>query len=105
MASLNTMPMIPCRIALRNSKSTKNSTSQPPSGRSRKAQNDFIFRNGPSRYSVSIRFFSGHSVTRLANFSRKTLKEITRSASITSPSGMGRRAVMRAAEFQGRNSG
>ena len=65
-----------------------------------------MWRNGPSRYSVSIRFVSGQSVTRLANLSRNTLNEITRSASITSPPpGMGVRALMRAAEFQGRNFG
>ena len=75
-------------------------------GRSRNAQLDFMWRNGPSRYSVSIRFFSGQRVTRLAKCSRNTLNEITRSASITSPPpGIGVRALMRAAEFQGRNFG
>jgi hypothetical protein len=60
---------------------------------------------GPSRYSVSIFWRWGQSVTRLPKRSRNTLKLITRSASITSPPGIGRRDRMRAAEFQGRNFG
>jgi hypothetical protein len=49
---------------------------------------------------------SGHSVTRLPNLSRNTLKLITRSASSTSPPpSTARRERMRAAEFHGRNLG
>jgi hypothetical protein len=38
-----------------NSKSTSKATSQPPSSRSRNTQVEFMWLNGPSIYSVSIR--------------------------------------------------
>ena len=52
-----------------------------------------------------LRRASGQSVTRLPNFSRNTLKLITRSATITSPPATGLRERIRAAAVQGRNSG
>lgn len=48
MASLKTTPMTFCSTAFLNSKSTKNSTSQPPST-SRNFQRERRYLNGPSR--------------------------------------------------------
>ncbi len=89
-ASLNTRPMMPGRMALRNSKSTRRITSQPPSG---------TVAKGPDRFQVlerAVKIFGqdpplrrATASTRLPKRSRNTLKLITRSASITSPPSIG----------------
>src|SRR6056300_477396 len=103
-ASLKTTPMMPCKTTFLNSKSTKNDTSHPSSV-SANDQLDFIYLNGPSKYSVSSFLSSGHKTTRLPKRSRNTLNEITKSASITWDAPSGVTDLIRAAEHHGKNFG